>query len=280
MPRWIWLALMLPVACTSEPALVRYQEKLALLDRIEVAFGRSVDAEKSAVLAVTDAESASLAGESRAADAEIDRDLDELAKVIAVDQRPGEVAKLSTLTTVWAGLKAIDERVLSLDAANTNLKATRLSAGDAARSLDRLVAALEAMAATSSDPERVRELAQASIAALRIQILHAPHIASADDAEMDRLEGRIRDSSHVVDRVLSELRSDPASAAGAHLADAASAWGEYERASAEVLRLSRENTNVRSLAISVGEKRQATEAFRNAIAALDDEVRSSLPATR
>jgi hypothetical protein len=266
-------------ACASEPALVRYQEKLALLHRIEVAFGGSVDAEKSAVLAVTDEESASLAEESKAAAAEIDRDLRELAKIVAVDQRPGEVAKLATLTTVWAGLKAIDERLLSLAVANTNLKATRLSAGDAARSLDRLVGALEAMAATGSDPERVRELMQASVAALRIQTLHAPHIASADDAEMDRLDGQIRDSSHVVERVLSKLRSDPASS-GTHLEDAAAAWADYERSSAEVLRLSRENTNVLSFAMSVGEKRQATQAFRNAIAALVDEVRSSLPATR
>ena len=52
-------------ACSSEPAFVRYQQELALLHRIEGSFSRSVDAEKSAVLADSDEESKRFAAESR-----------------------------------------------------------------------------------------------------------------------------------------------------------------------------------------------------------------------
>jgi hypothetical protein len=280
MRAWFWLALAALAACDSEPAFVRYRKELVLLDRIEVAFGRSIDAEKSSVLAVTDAESEAFAAESRAAAAEVDRDIQELASVVEFDRLPGELAKLAAVQSAWAGLKAVDERLLALAVANTNLKATRLSGHEAARSLDRLVAALQALAATTSDPDRIRELSRASIAALRIQVLQAPHIASADDAEMDRLESRMRDASHEVERTLAELRSEPEAAGSAHIEEAAAAWAEYDRTSAEVIRLSRQNTNVRSFDISVHEKRQATETFRVALAALADEVRSTQTATR
>ena len=280
MRSWLVLAFAALSACNSEPAFVRYQQELALLHRIEGSFSRSVDAEKSAVLADSDEESKKFAAESRAAAGEVDGELRDLSALIHVDGRPADLAKLAAVESSWAELRGIDARLLELAVANTNLKAMALSAGDAARALDRVVAALTAIADGSADPEQVRKLAAASIAALRIQTLHAPHIASANAAEMDRLEGEMSNSAHVVSRVLTELGEQASAPVRAHFEEAAAAWAEYQRTSAEVVRLSRENTNVRSFDLSIHEKRTATERFRAALAALVDGVQSSLPATR
>jgi hypothetical protein len=186
------------------------------------------------------------------------------------------LAKADLLRTAWEHLKAIDERLLGLAVANTNLKAMRLSVGDAASALDRFIAVLEEMITASSDPARIRELSIASIAAMRIQTLHGPHIVSTDDQEMDRLEGKMGTSRRALESVLSKLRLDPESAGSSPLREATTAWADYERATSEVIRLSRENTNLRSFDLSIHEKRRATEAFRNALADLAREIQSSV----
>jgi hypothetical protein len=64
------------------------------------------------------------------------------------------------------------------------------------------------------------------------------------------------------------------------LARASRAWVEYQRISAEVLRLSRENTNVISFDVSIHEKRRATEACLAALDALAAAVESGPAAVR
>ena len=66
--------------------------------------------------------------------------------------------------------RAVDERLLALAVANTNLKAARLSAREGIAALDRFVDALGEMQRASTDPETIRALGAASIAALREQI--------------------------------------------------------------------------------------------------------------
>jgi hypothetical protein len=186
---------------------------------------------------------------------------DDLHARVEADARPGELAKLAGFDKAWAELRDVDRRLLELAVANSNLKAARLAAGDAAVTLDRLVDALAAAEATSTDPAALRRLSAASVAALRIQTLLAPHIASADDAEMTRLEERMQALGDVVRGVLPEAGSE-----------AGAAWTDYERFVAEVRRLSRLNTNVRSVDVSLNEKRRATDACRSALAALLREI--------
>ena len=142
--------------------------------------------------------------------------------------------------------------------ANTNLKAERLSATEGAAYLDRLVDTLDQMVRGVAAPETLRALAGASIAALRIQSLAFVHISSADDAEMTRLEERMRALGEEVDRDLGTVR-DSGQVSADQLAVAIQAWSDYQRVLKDVLRLSRENTNVISFDVSVHEKRQVTK---------------------
>jgi hypothetical protein len=259
------------VACDREPALLRQAREAEVVVSLSRAFQKSVEAEKSAVLATTDDESERFASESRQAAAEVERLQKELQVLIGGDGRQAERDRLQAFGAAWAKVAAIDARLLPLAVANTNLKAAHRSTHEAAAALERLETALAALEGESKDPARLRELSRAAVAALTIQTLHAPHIASPSDPEMTALEARIQGLQLTVDRVLA------VDSGGARRDEALQAWRDYQAHTAEVLRLSRENTNVLSFSISVHEKRDASTAADAALQALVTEVQSAGP---
>jgi DNA repair ATPase RecN len=267
-------------ACGRQPALLRQIEKLGLVNNIQRRLLESVDAEKSAVLAVTDEESKEFAAQSKRSAEEIDRLKAHLAELINEDPRPDEREKLTAFDAKWTELKAIDGRLLELAVANTNLKATHLAARDGSTALDRFIASVDALTLASSDVTVVRSLAHAATAVARIQSLLFVHIPEASDVEMTTIEARIQELSGTVDTALREASpSIPPSAAGA-AAEAAQAWAEYRRIAAEVIRLSRLNTNVISFDVSTHEKRTATGACLDALAELRAAIQGGPNATR
>lgn len=74
-----------------------------------------------------------------------------------------------------------------------------------------------------------------------------------------------------VDRDLAALHEGGQVSAD-QLAAATQAWGDYQRVLKDVLRLSRENTNVISFDVSVHEKRRVTKACVAALSALLEAV--------
>jgi DNA repair ATPase RecN len=267
-------------ACGRETALFRQIEKLGLVNNIQQRLLESVDAEKSAVLAVTDEESKEFAAQSKRSSDEIDRLKVRLAELIAADARPGEPDKLAAFDAKWNELKEIDARLLGLAVANTNLKATHLVAREGAATLDRFITSVDAMTRACSDVTVVRSLATAATAVARIQSLLLVHIPEASDAEMTTLETRIRDLGATVDTALRDAGPSVPSTAATAAADAAQAWVDYQRIAAEVIRLSRLNTNVISFDVSTHEKRTATGACLDALAELRSAIQSGPYPTR
>ncbi len=276
----VLLALSGLAACDGRPALVRQIEKLGLVNNIQQRLLESVDAEKSAVLATTDEESNAFATQSKRSTEEIDGLKARLSRLVDEDARPEETEKLAAFDTAWTQLKAVDDRLLALAVANTNLKAARLATHEGAQALDRFITAVDAMAAACTDVDVVRALATAATSVARIQSLLLVHIPEASDAEMTALEARIRSLGDAVDAALGKAApSVPATAAGAS-ADASRAWSDYQRIEAEVIRLSRLNTNVISFDVSTHEKRSATAACLDALAGLRSAIQSGPYATR
>ena len=173
------MLVVLLLSCSREPAMVRQARKAELAGALSRAFLKSVEAEKSAVLATTDEESGQFASESRNAASEVGRLQRELEVLIGGDARQPEKGKLAAFSAAWTKVAAIDAQLLPLAVANTNLKAAHLSSHEAAAALERLVARLDALEARSKDPARIRRLAAAAVAALTIQTLHPPHIVSS-----------------------------------------------------------------------------------------------------
>ncbi len=261
-------------ACDQTPPLAREAKKIELVSGMQRDLLQSVEAEKSAVLAITDEESTTFANESKRASGEVERARLELHRLIELDGRPSELSKLAEFDVAWSDLQAVDAKLLTLAVANTNLKASRLHSGDCALAVDQLVDALQAVEAATTDPKVLRELSAASVSALKIQALLPTHIKSPDDAEMSRLEEQMHALGKTVELAFATAKKNAPGAARARAAEGWEAWARYQHLVAEVVRLSRLNTNVTSFDISVHEKRKVTVAALNALAALLTEVQN------
>jgi len=265
--------LLTPLACVRDPPLLRMSDKLELLRGMEVRLLQAAEAEKSAVLALTDEESKALAAEAQARTAEVERMHARLTQLVRDGERPEEAKALAAFDKAWSDVKDVDRRLLTLAVANTNLKAARLAAKDASADLDRAVTALQELTKNSQDLAVVRMLSGAATAATRTLSLLLIHIPEAADAEMTALESRVEVQMAVVDAALRDAAPKLPDAA-AQVQVAQTAWADYQKVTKEILRLSRLNTNVTSFDISVHEKRLVTRLCLEALADLRRAVES------
>jgi hypothetical protein len=246
--------------------------RVDLVGRMELALASASEAEKSAVLAITDQDSRMFANQARAATAEVERERLELGKLLQTGGTQREKDLLAQFSQVFGDLQHIDDEVLRLTVQNTNLKAYALAFGPAADALAEMDAALSrvvAKTADSPDARRVMLLAfGAQTGVLRIQTLLAPHIAEESDPKMDRMEASMRKEESQVRKDLDGLAALPRLASDADLAAAAKTFVRYGQLKARILVLSRENTNVRSLALSLNQKRKVMSVCLDALNAL------------
>lgn len=264
--------LLVASACSGEPAVLRRERKLALIGQMESQLAAVVDVERSAVLAATEEESQAFAEESKRASEQFEAGRTALRPLLEKDAQARQLDALRELDDAWTELQSIDAKLLALALANTNRKAAALSAGHAAESLGKLVDALTAIEGASADPAQLRELSSAKAAALWIQTLHAPHVASPSDAEMTALEARMRAYAAQVDGTLAGLEKTCPPGARDQLAAAREAWSAYQADDAKVVELSRANSNVIAFDLSVHEGRRAARRAEAALAALEASV--------
>jgi hypothetical protein len=244
--------------------------KIELVDRMRLDLASASEAEKSAVMAITDEDSRTFADQARAASAAVERGRKELLLQTGAPQ--GEKALLGQFSQVFAEFQRIDDDVLSLAVKNTNLKASSLAFGPAAEALKEMDAALShlvAESATSPDAVKVTMLAfGARVGALRVQTMLPPHIAEESDQKMDEMEARMAKEEQEVGADLEGLAALQTSSANPDLQTARSRWVRFGEIKAQILKLSRENTNVRSLTISLDRKRKVMSMCQDALAAL------------
>jgi hypothetical protein len=234
------------------------------------------EAEKSAVLAITDQDSRAFAEQARAATAEVDRERKDLGELLMAGGTQGEKDLLAQFSKAFTDFQRIDNDLLSLAVKNTNIKAYGLAFGPAADALKGMDTALSRLVAKSAGSPEARNLALlafgAQTAALRIETLLAPHIAEESDEKMDKLEALMTKEDQQVRKdldalaALQELRGDP------DLETAASDYARFSEVRARILSLSRENTNVRSLAISLGQKNKVLFLCQGVLSALQEAI--------
>jgi hypothetical protein len=236
----------------------------------------SADAEKGAVMAKTDEESRAFAADSTRAAAIVEDRRNELGRVIETDGRADELDAFRELSACWTRYQEVNHEVLDLAVENSNLKAQRLSFSPARDALVRMRVALDTLVAgagASLDAVAIATGAyRALTAALEIPVLESRHIASPSDDEMNGIEAEMRTLD---ERVAEGLRSLGAvdTEGGALPGAAREAYADFQKVNAEVLVLSRRNTNVRSLAISLGQKRKLMAECQERLHALQEAVR-------
>jgi hypothetical protein len=248
-------------------ALQRLVEARQVSADLLVEFTKAADAANQAVMADTDEASVTYAHEAEAAKHAVQHDVDTLDPMLRRLAYADESQVLQEFVSRFAAYDELDRRVLDLAVENTNLKAQRLSFGPAQDAADAFRDALAA--AKASDPRdrwRVEALTAAAVASVReIQALQAPHIAEADDAAMTRVEQRMTTAEAGVRRAIETLATvvDQPSQASIHSATAD--LDHFMDLNAQIIALSRRNTNVRSLALSLSQKPALTAACEDAL---------------
>jgi hypothetical protein len=254
----------------SERLAVR-EKRLDLVDRIRLGLASASEAEKSAVLAASDQASQAYADQARAVTAEVDKERTELAELLA-SGTPEEKESFEQFSKRFLDFQRVDGELLALAVKNTNLKAYNLAFGPAAGAIKEMDSALSKVITKSAawpDAMAIASLAFAAQAsALRVQALLAPHIAEVTDAKMDEMEAQMTAEDRVAVKDLDDLATFPNLKGDSDLAAAVAGYKRFAELRTQTLALSRENTNVRSLALSLNQKRKVMTLCQDALAAL------------
>ncbi len=269
------IVLMTTTGCTSSPetALERLIESRRLAADLLIQFTKAADASNRAVMADTDDASKTFAREAEQATQTVDQDAGTLAPILNGLGYSNETGLLEEFKSRFAEYRALDRNILELAVENTNLKAQRMSFGPAQEAADAFQDSLAALAPAdpTKDTWRMKALAATATAAVReIQVLQAPHIAEADEAAMTRLEKRMATEEAAARNALATLGTMTEPASRPKLAAATAALDRFKDLNAQIIALSRRNTNVRSLALALGQKRTLTAACEDRLHVLQD----------
>jgi len=263
------------VACIKAPesALRQLTESRELASSLLVQFTKAADASNRAVMADTDDASAAFANEAKEAIEAVNKDVGSLRPILNDLGFTDESRQLDDFNGHFDKYRKVDGQILTLAVENTNLKAQRLSFGPANDASDAFRRTLEAATAATAtkDQWEAKTLGLTAVAAVReIQVLQAPHIAEASDDVMTDLEKRMATSEFEARNALRGLERLVAPAARQHVAAASASLDRFMELNREIVALSRRNTNVRSLALALGQKRTLSSSCEEDLRVLQD----------
>jgi hypothetical protein len=272
--RWatctVALAAVGAVACNGSNAVLNQQAQAHLVAaRLRVEFARAAEASNRAVMADTDEASRDAAHEAEQATKDVERDLAAMRPLADRD----ETELLDRFTERFARYRELDAQILPLSVENTNIKAQRLSFGPVQAAVDAVRQSLDA-AGKLAPPKTATAvdalIARATAAVLEIQVIEARHIAESNEAAMTRMESAMKASETSARQAIDTLTPLLPPAAAPQLASARTALDRLIAANTELVALSRRNSNVRSLALSLGKKRAVTAECDELLQQLED----------
>jgi hypothetical protein len=237
-----------------------------------VQFTKASDAANRAVMADTDEASVSYAREAGKAKENVQTDIDALIPLLESLKYSDEVGLLQEFVKRFQEYRELDRRILDLAVENTNLKAQRLSFGPAQEAADSFRDALESIVPLVAENKwHVEALVATAVARVReIQVLQAPHIADADEAVMTRMEKSMGTSETAARSALKTLSALVEPGSQARIKAAAAALDHFMTVNQQIISLSRRNTNVRSLALSLNQKGNVISGCEDSLHRLRD----------
>jgi hypothetical protein len=263
-----------------EPVFINDVKKIRLVSEMRVKLNASVEAEKSAVLADTDEASHANADKAlQLSDAVEDARL-KIGVLIEAEKMGREVELYRDFSACWEKFRQIDQELLPLSVLNTNLKAYELSFDAAQKAVKQLEESLCDLMNSDDTNDKscgIVKLSQRTLsAALKIHALQSPHIAESRQEKMDEIETTIQMQDALINRSLDALSFLMNPKSKPLIVAASAAYAEFWRINTEVMKLSRQNNNVRSLALSLGQKRKTTVQCQDILAALEETIQSKV----
>ncbi len=256
--------------CRGSSPLADLARARSLTSDLRVQFAQVDKATTQAVMADTDEASEAFVTEARTAAASVVGDLDALKPLLQTLRYVREREILEKFADRWTKYRMIEGQVLALAAEKTNLKAQRLAFGPAREAADafRDAVALLAKAAPRDETCTAERLSlTAAISVREIQVILAPHVAESDDAVMTRMEQEMAVLEQKARTAVGGLAALCGTGAARSAASALASLDHFKQVCQQITELSRRNTNVRSLALSLHD--QATLA-----ASCDEDLRA------
>lgn len=261
------------VACANpQTVLTQLVDARRLASELHLQFTQSADAANRAVMAESDDAAAAAAAEARRARQVVERDIPVLRAILESLRSADDLRHLNDFEARFKEYRRLDDEILPLAVENTNLKAQRLSFGPSREAAQTLYSALEqAIGRSTKDTCRAEVVAvRTRMAVLEIEVMYAPHIAEAQDAAMTGMEAQMSAAAARARKGVDELRQMLAATASAQLDAASAALDRFLSIDKEIIALSRRNSDVRSLALSLGEKWKLTAECEAHVQALEE----------
>ena len=260
-------------------------EKKELVAQMRIHLLQSVEMEKNAVMALTDEESQQFAGQSLLASATVDQNLKLLRSRIETGPLQEEKKLIGEFDNCWTEFRKLDQIILALAVQNTNLHAASLSREKGGAAMQRFEQALEVLiqlyAGTPNEGRFGRLVYRAMTAGFKMYNLHSPHIAEASDEKMDQIEVQMQAEKNEAAKSLNELAGIAGEEERDTVVQAKAAFADFVEVTAEVIKLSRQNSNIKSLELSLGKKRKLTAQCDEILAAFQETVHNrTFKATR
>jgi len=260
-------------------------EKKRVLAEMRVQLHKSVEMEKNAVMAPTDEQSRTFADQSRRASAAVEQNLNQLRTLIDTVPLQAEKRLVTEFGHCWTEFVALDQTILDFALQGSNIRATALSTEKGSQLLkhfEQALAGLKSLDAGTAGPSQETLLAdRALIAALKLYTLHSPHIAAVSDDKMDALETQMKAEEKEAEQALKKLAGMAGPERQEAVLQAETAFADFVEITATILRLSRQNSNIKSLELSLGKKRMITAQCDDILAAFQEVMQSkTFKATR
>ncbi len=256
-----------------------FVKKSAIVSQMRINLLKSVEMEKNAVMAITDEESQEFADQSLAASAAVEQNLTHLRSLIDAAPMQDEKKLDSEFNTCWMELRKLDQVILELAVQNTNLKAASLSREKGDETMQQFEHALEELMhsyAGTRNEGRITDLAfRAITAGLKMYNLHSSHIAEASDEKMDQIETQIKAEENEAVKSLDGLAEIVGDESKGLLLQAKAAFSEFNEVTAKVIKLSRQNSNIKSLELSLGRKRKIAAQCDEILATFQEAVQKN-----
>jgi hypothetical protein len=267
------LAAAFALSCRGVPdaAFTDLTEARRLAADMRLQLNKASDASNRAVMADTDDASVAFAREADQTKGALNADATALEPRLKGLGYGPEIKLLEDFKTRYVDYEKLDHTILEFAVENTNLKAQRLSFGPSQEASDAFRDSLDTLVAHGPSKNRcaMESLAARAVAAVReIQVLHARHIAESDDAVMTRLEKQMVELTDTARAAVATLAKLLDSAAQAQAS--AAALDRLQGISAEIVTLSRRNSNVRSMELSLRQKPSVTAACDESLRGLQD----------
>lgn len=249
-------------ACNGPAALQRAAEARQLATTLQVELAQAVEASNRAVMSQSDPASSESAREAQAARERVKGAKGKLDDLLTALQYTDERRLLEEFQGKFAAYEVLDSQILGLAFEKSNVKATKLAFGPVREAADAFEQELTKL--PTSDEKARGLVLEAVLAVRKLQILEPPHIAEPNDLAMTRMEEQMSQHEATAHGALEQLTR---LFGAAQLQSATAALDGLAKTNAEIVALSRRNTNVRSLELTLGQKRKL-------VATCDDSLRA------